>query len=786
MNTTRNRLFFKQISYTICITFFSVVFSLKSNAHGVDIGADIKVKISRAETSEAQPNQGVDMSFDGLKATLYHSKWEGTEFPVVLTYFFDNVERIDYLIYHPRNRGNNNGNFMEFELWILAGDEQKEFVKYGNYDFAGSWLPSKIDFVEGIVSPHAIRFVVKSGSGDFVSCAEMSFYQKNTQTNIPQIFTDETCSELLPHIDIEIIQSIENKFYNRLATSLLKGNHKTQYRLWEISPFHTGFNCKSISVKKGDEIILFVENTDGGNMFLGIYGGGGDIYLLQEGPNRLIAGHTGLLCPSYINDNANAKPAKIHFATGKIEKRHFRQLSRGTRNSEKIAEKSLKKAEFYAEDIDWSKTLTPKQMKVDIDFFFKFVSKSHLNKYAFVSKDSMKTRRKELYNKCSKPMTVKEFHFQITQLNGMFDAHTGIPFDFSQYISADLLFPADIKVIERQLFIKNNDSYEKVLFINELCVEELFTTISSIFYQKDKSEQMQDLQLTVLFPFLLYHITDVRSPFTLRVETADSEITEYTVQGTHGEEIDANQTLFPDRLRDFRIYKADSIAIIEYNFCRDYDNFSNWVDSVFQKISEEEIRYLFIDISRNGGGSTIPNKLIYDKIEQIGFFYFVYLKQRMSKYFLENEINSTLPMPVLQILARLKFGKVYEEKHKATYPATIGYNENVYLIQGTNTFSAALDMSAWFKNSGIGTIIGEETGGLSGSFSNALRNRLPNSKIHIRSSSNYIEYPGGKPDRGIMPDILIALDYSKKYFELEDLKRFLEIIEAVNNKQQIL
>ena len=772
-----------QIRHVFCAIIFLVAFFGRANANnaiGNAIGADIKVKISRAEASEAQPNEGIERSFDGLLSTIYHSKWYGTEFPVVLTYYFEDVKQIDYLIYHPRNRGSTNGNFMEFELWILAGDEQKEFVKYGNYDFAGSSLPSKIDFVEGIVSPHAIRFAVKSGSGDFVSCAEMSFFQKNTQTIIPPIFSDKTCSELLPDVDLRTIKAIENRFYRRLALSLFNGNH-ANYRVQYVNPSQDlqGLHIASLFVRKGDVVVVFTENigdgdlylfiaeSTGKNLFLRTFLGTGSTYILNVGVNSIVAQHHGLLTIRYRNGDSEATSAKIHFATGERNKTY-----------DKFVEVQAMRAEFDAEVIDWSKTLTPKQMKEDIDFFFDFVSKAHVNKYAFVSKDSIKTRKRALYEKCAEPMTVKEFHLQITQLNGMFDEHTGIPFDFSQYVSAKYVFPREIKVTGNQLFIENNDSYDRVLFINDLCVEDLFSVLTNIFHQPSRNPRSQDLTLSFVFPVLLYHFTDARTPFTLRVETAEGEEIEYVVEGTPSEDIDANQTIFPDRLRDFRFYPDESVAIIEYNSSTDSDNLSEWIDEVFSIISDEDIQHLFIDISRNDGGGSIANNVIYNKIGHDGFALSANIELRLSRHFIDAELCSGV-YPFFQRLAyRLIYGwKIKSNNYESFYPTT-GYAENIYLIQGPQTYSAAVDMAAWFKYSGIGTIIGEETGGPSASFSSSIRNRLPNSKIRIKSASNYIEYPGGKPDRGIMPDIPIELDYSKKYFELEDLKRFLEIIKA--------
>jgi hypothetical protein len=155
------------------------------HAQNVTIVADEMVKITRAEASEAQPNQEIDKSFDGTQRTLYHSRWgKNTVFPVILTYYFDDAEQIDYLIYHPRlwtsSGYTGNGNFMEFELWVSYGNEQTDFVKYGDYDFNSSAKPSKISFPEGLKSPKAVRFVVKSGKSNLVSCAEMCLQKKYT------------------------------------------------------------------------------------------------------------------------------------------------------------------------------------------------------------------------------------------------------------------------------------------------------------------------------------------------------------------------------------------------------------------------------------------------------------------------------------------------------------------------------------------------------------------------------------------------------------------------------
>ncbi len=318
----------------------------KAYLDDVAIIADKKVEVSRAEASDAQPGEDVSKSIDGDMSTIYHSRWSRTTFPVTLTYFFEDAEQIDYLIYYPRTEGSN-GNFKEVEIWVSTGS-QPQFVKTGDYDFKGSSSPSKISFPDGLKSPKAVRFVVKSGLGDggggYASCAEMAFFLKSPQPAIPPVFTDETCSELRSGVDRKTVDAIANGFFRRMASSLLDNNYDAEFRVQEYKPYprpekmaeknktstyNLLDNPTGISVKEDEEIIVFVGNTGGENVSLRLiesgkgavnsgWGMNASTYLLNEGPNRIVADRKGLLYVMYHTDNPGAKPVKIHIATGKV------------------------------------------------------------------------------------------------------------------------------------------------------------------------------------------------------------------------------------------------------------------------------------------------------------------------------------------------------------------------------------------------------------------------------------------------------------------------------------
>lgn len=307
---------------------------------------DQKVNVIKTEASEAQPGEDIGKSVDGNTATLYHSRWVGTSFPVTLTYFFGPTEQIDYLTYFPRTEGSN-GNFKEVEVWVST-EANPSFVKTGDYDFGGASSPSKISFNGGLKKPRAIKFLVKSGMGDsrgsYASCAEMSFYIKSRQTNIPPIFSDETCSELKKDIDHESLDTIKNRFFKRLALALYENQYEKEFRIQEYNPYpHPEENAQKnkssayslldnptgICINKGEELIVFVGNTGGENLSLRVidfdkgiennnWGLKSSTFLLNEGANKIVSDRKGLLYVMYHTGNAKAKPVKIHIATGQV------------------------------------------------------------------------------------------------------------------------------------------------------------------------------------------------------------------------------------------------------------------------------------------------------------------------------------------------------------------------------------------------------------------------------------------------------------------------------------
>lgn len=307
-----------------------------------------KIQVERAESSvPAFQGQEIEHSFDGD-----FTKWgwfctndrvAPKDLPVKLTYYFKDVERIDYLIYYPYSYS---GKFAKFDLYVMA-EGDSDFKKYGEYDFKGVDTKSRLVFESGLKKPKAIQFRVKSGSAaldngeTYVNCLEMEFYADYTGPSA--IFTDETYSALKEGVAYEQIMAIENEFYRNIAMYLYAGIYETEFRVQEYPAYYNtdlqnkehkalpwGMldNQTGIYVQDGEEIIVFTGDLHGEQIGIYVVDWEQDytvIPLLKKidiipGINRLVMPNKGLLYIAYHvdEDPATRQPVKIHIASGKV------------------------------------------------------------------------------------------------------------------------------------------------------------------------------------------------------------------------------------------------------------------------------------------------------------------------------------------------------------------------------------------------------------------------------------------------------------------------------------
>ncbi|MCP3894306.1 MAG: carbohydrate-binding protein [Bacteroides sp.] len=316
----------------------------KSDTSDVVLEGDVKIQPTSGKDSEHQPGQGIENTFDGKigSGSPYHSIWnQSATFPVILEYFFDGTNDMDYFIYHTRS---GNGNFGELDVYT-ATEENPEYALYGSFDFKKQNASSKVVFASTLKKVTKIKFAVKSGAGDFVSCDEMEFFRKNTSKELDAqlltVFTDITCCELKQGVTSEQINALPG-YFAHLAVQLKNGTYDAWEKKFRMQDYQAYSdvevwaeklmtkrygnldNPTGIYAEAGDSIIVLVGDTHGQTVSLQAIPAvdpSGDMYFLNEGVNKVGIRQTGMLFVMYTTPTVeNMKPIRVHIPlnSGKV------------------------------------------------------------------------------------------------------------------------------------------------------------------------------------------------------------------------------------------------------------------------------------------------------------------------------------------------------------------------------------------------------------------------------------------------------------------------------------
>lgn len=320
---------------------------------------DTKIAVSSATASDSQSGEGIERTYDGNTSTLWHSPYnnnQGGGFPFTLTYNFKNVDQIDYLRYVPRSSGGTNGNFNEVEISVkCAGDA--DFRKVYTGSWGGKAVSRDVTFDEPLKNPEAIQFVIKSGQGNFASCAEMEFYKKRADDPDTKVFANDLWDSLVDGTTQQDVDAISNPFAKFVAQQLLTNKDEfTKGRVQEytcrLSPYTQSDLWKApgkyydklqgvtgINISKGNHAIAVSGLPAGESLPMKVVAwfskelnekgeGGGPVeysYTLHNGINNIeyTSDYDGLAYIAYYSDeypvdHTKYPNVKVHFINGSV------------------------------------------------------------------------------------------------------------------------------------------------------------------------------------------------------------------------------------------------------------------------------------------------------------------------------------------------------------------------------------------------------------------------------------------------------------------------------------
>ncbi len=209
----------------------------------------------------------------------------------------------------------------------------------------------------------------------------------------------------------------------------------------------------------------------------------------------------------------------------------------------------------------------------------------------------------------------------------------------------------------------------------------------------------------------------------------------------------------------FYSFPEQGIALLEFNKCRPderLEQFDSEVGTFIDSVNRLGIRHLFVDLSQNQGGNDM--------------FCYRFLRH-----------IATIPDTVVLFdYASTEHGTAepVEDRYIMTFrPKEPQYSGRLYFIQSQFTYSAAVILANLAKQYGFGTLIGEETGGLTTTYIRLNQRKLPNSGLTFYCSDKQNRYLGTTGPRGVLPDIPLEIGYKYLFrsFTAEELQQMIEM-----------
>lgn len=279
--------------------------------------------VSSASTSVLS---GFELSkaYDGDFETYFQSDWQETV-PIEFSFTLNpGTDKLNYLIYYPAAESSKQSIKTANVYTRVAGSQTFNLVGLKTFD---QLQPTLITLAQPLANVEEVKFTVVTTFGDAntipaASCAEVEFY--TTSPLYADIFTDNTCSELVTGITIEKILNIQDQFYRNLAKHLYNGTYESE-RIMDLTAIQSDRtiakiykaslyeHASGIQVAAGDEIVVFVGAYTGTAPSLLVQNTTTTKeYILREGVNKVIPTIDGKV---YVK---NPVAVKVHIAGGTV------------------------------------------------------------------------------------------------------------------------------------------------------------------------------------------------------------------------------------------------------------------------------------------------------------------------------------------------------------------------------------------------------------------------------------------------------------------------------------
>ncbi len=405
------------------------------------------------------------------------------------------------------------------------------------------------------------------------------------------------------------------------------------------------------------------------------------------------------------------------------------------------------------------KFLTAEEARSDLGAFFPSLIDIHPNAYANFPEGEFSAAKEKVYGQIRNNLPAIEFWKLLAAFVArMGDGHTSVQlpggdWNMRLYAGEKIVFPLLPFITDDGVFVRENLSSapipkgDLILAINGIPIEEILDE-----YERYSSGELRHFRLRMIegrFHQMLFYLHKLRGPFKIKVKNAQGKIQEFRVNGVDKETYDAGLARLRDSDLHFESVPDLRTGIIRFNNFTDSGRFNEFLAKSFSAMKENNYEHLIIDLQNNGGGNSLLAETLIE-----------YITDKPYRFFGGAQIK--IHKGVVQLFPQGKVGDLlkYEDSSlKTPKQNELRFKGKVYVLVSFPTFSTASGFAAVIKDFGLGTLIGEETGGLPTCFGDVFNVLLPHSRLSVGISWKYFIRPSGNSEyilQGVMPDILVS------------------------------
>ncbi len=435
--------------------------------------------------------------------------------------------------------------------------------------------------------------------------------------------------------------------------------------------------------------------------------------------------------------------------------------------------------------VDTERLYSPIELEDDLDYLLETLEDVHPNLYAFTLKDTIDALKNKIVSTISDSMTSFEFWKLVRPIvSKIGDGHTVLHFPDkfrTAYLkNGGLAIPFDVNISEGRIFVNSNYTSDttlsinsEILSINNISTQKILKDMSR--YESGERTEHKYIRIKKRFGKLLWALYDFDNNFNLEyISALNNQKYSKTFSGIT---LDAYKAINKAKAvkskviaNSYKTIPGENIGIIDLRSFLDFSGFNAFLKSSFTQIQEEGIEQLIIDNRNNGGGnSQLADDFLqyitdvpYKHIERVSVKTTKKSKELFKKMWFKWYLYPLIPLAYLHPEGRNTLFKPdgtiteYEGSLRKIKKNPLRFNGSVYLLVGPWTYSSANLFTSIFKCEKMGLIIGEETGGLTVSYGDALIYNLPNTHLPGWVSRKKFFQSCGKEDgHGIIPDFVV-------------------------------